>query len=208
MSKRSTPGSNVVSRLADRNQGGLVRRQLPGGGEVMTGPTATRALRSIGARAFTMDNTIFVSEDFDASSAEDQALYAHERHHQLNSGGDGAARSYYDAEELAARAIEGMVLHRAEQGEDFGSIMRDVDANRISRAEDVSVSRSARRGGGRQTREQGSSDEDTAAAAYAALLAAGRTHHDIVRELRDHCIELLHMQRKERHRQGGSTGVV
>ena len=207
MSKRSTPGSNVVSRLSDRNQGGLYRRQLPGGGEVITGPTASRALRSLGARAFTMDSTIFVSEDFDPQSAEDQALYAHERHHQLNSGGDGAARSFYDAEELAARAIESMVLHRAEQGEDFGSIMRDVNANRVTRAGDV-ASRRAASGGSRPAEGSSSPEEDAAEAAYMSLIASGRKHEGIVRELADYCVELLRKQQFSRHLQGGSTGFV
>jgi hypothetical protein len=216
MSKRSTPGSNVVSRLAERHQGGLYRRELPGGGEVYTGPTATRALRSIGARAFTMDNTIFVAEDFDASSTDDQALYAHERHHQLNSGGDGAAASYHDAEELAARAIERMVLHRAEQGEDFGSIMRDVNANRATRAGDIAAQRSAAPGaqsrgsassGGGSNASQ-SASEDAAAAAYSALLAQGRDHLSIVNELANHVVESLGGQASSNNMHGGSTGVV
>lgn len=203
MAKRQSPGDSVVSRLAQRNQGGLYRRQLPGGGEVYTGPTATRALRSIGARAFTMDKSIFVAEDFDADDPQDQALYAHERHHQLNSGGDGAAQSYYDAEELAARAIERMVLHRSASGEDFGSILRDVDANTMRSESDVihrnaDVSKGVAKGG----------PEDAAEAAYAALLQQGMTHEGIVRMLANGIVEQVTQQAEQQAMQGGSVGFL
>ena len=204
MPKRSSAGSSVVSRLAERNQGGLYRRQLPGGGEVYTGPTASRALRSLGARAFTMDKTIFVAEDFDASNPEDQALYAHERHHQLNSGGDGAAKSYYDAEELAARAIERMVLHRASTGEDFGAILRDVNMNAFWREGDVPIQRSADIESGISEGSQ----EDAAAAAYRALRQKGVTHRGVVRLLTDEIIEHLQEQEEQSSMQGGSVGFV
>jgi len=204
MAKRSSLGNSVVSRLAQRNQGGLYRRQLPGGGEVYTGPTATRALRSLGARAFTMDKTIFVAEDFDADDPADQALYAHERHHQLNSGGDGAAKSFYDAEELAARAIERMVLHRASTGEDFGSILRDVNMNTFRREGDVPIHRNAdinrgtKKGGG----------EDAAAEAYAALVQQGMTHQGIIRMLTGEIVEHLYDQWDTAKLQGGSVGFT
>lgn len=205
MSKRSSPGGSVVQRLAQRNQGGLYRRQLPGGGEVYTGPTASRALRSLGARAFTMDSTIFVAEDFDPDDPKDQALYAHERHHQLNSGGDGAAQSYYDAEELSARAIERMVLHRSAEGEDFGSILRDVNTNKIQRASDVPIHRSVASDTGSGG---GGGAPDPAAQAYAALLQHGKSHADIVRMLTAEVVEHLQNQTDKAQTQGGSVGFV
>jgi len=178
---------------------------MPGGGEVYSGPTATRALRSLGARAFTMDSTIFVAEDFDPGAAEDQALYAHERHHQLNSGGDGAAQSYYDAEELSARAIERMVLHRSAEGEDFGSILRDVNANKVQRESDVPIHRAMAKsvgGGG------GGGAPDPAAEAYKALIQHGRSHTDIVRMLSAEIIDQMHKQSSDQRMQGGSVGFV
>lgn len=216
MSKRSPPGNNVVSRLSRRSQGGLYRRQVAGGGEVYTGPTATAALRTLGARAFTMDNSIFVAEDFDTSDPGDQALYAHERHHQLNSGGDGAAASFHDAEELAARAIERMVLHRAEQGEDFGEILRSVESQRMRTEGDVM--RSAHEVGGRggpasarqDTRHIDSSGQtrDPAQDAYVALRQRGRTHDSIIEELAFECVMVLGRQQDDAADQQGDSGFL
>lgn len=206
MAKRTSPGESVVNRLADRSQGGLYRKQMPDGGEVYSGPTATRALRSLGARAFTMDRSIFVSEDFDPSDPEDAALYAHEKHHALNSGGAGAADSFYDAEELAARAIERMVLHRAESGEDFGSILRDVNANMYRHERDVPIARSGNKAGSGSQPGQG--DEDAAAKAYAALLKQGRDHRQIVQMLAREIVNHLHDQWQRSKMQGGSVGFV
>ena len=92
----------LTDRLLDR-EGGLHTRKAPGGGEVMTGPTASRALKALGARAMTMDNTIFVDEGFDPGSPEDLALLAHERHHQAESGGTDQ-HSEFDLEELCVGA--------------------------------------------------------------------------------------------------------
>lgn len=208
MSKRSSLGGSVVNRLAERSQGGVYKRQLPGGGEVYSGPTATRALRSLGARAFTMDSTIFVAEDFDPSDPEDQALYAHERHHQLNSGGDGAAQSYYDAEELSARAIERMVLHRSAEGEDFGSILRDVNSNVYKREADVPLHRSTAAAAGAGASSGTSGHADPAAEAYLALLQHGKKHADIVRMLASEIIDSLRGKSDNANMQGGDVGFV
>jgi hypothetical protein len=187
MSKRSSPGDAVLSRLESRGQGGLYRRQMPGGGEVYTGPTATRALRTLGARAFTMDRQIFVAEDFDASNPEDQALYAHERHHQLNSGGDGAARSFHDAEEKASRAIERMVLHRAEQGEDFATVLRQVEARAYRTEGDVAAD-VASAGGGPGAAP---SRKNPAEAALASLLDGGKDEIQLIEEFAEEIVASL-----------------
>jgi hypothetical protein len=201
MSKRSSPGGSVASRLETRGQGGLYRRQVPGGGEVYTGPTASRALRALGARAFTMDRQIFVAEDFDPSKPEDQALYAHERHHQLNSGGDGAARSYHDAEEKASRAIERMVLHRASQGEDFSTVLREVEGRAFRDEADVAQHvDSAPAGGG--------GDIDPADAAMAALLGGGRSEISLIEEFADEIIASLAAQGGTSALQGRSVGFA
>lgn len=199
----SDSNSSVLARLSRRSQGGLYRREIQGGGSVYTGPAATAALRTLGARAFTMDREIFVAEDFDESNPEDQALYAHERHHQLNSGGAGAAESYHDAEEKASRAIERMVLHRSATGEDFSTILREVETGGFRTESDVSrhVQRSvAAKGGG-----GGGGDLDPAEAALAELLASGRTEISIIEELAEEIVNTIAQQRENASLQGASV---
>lgn len=212
MANRSGEAANrnsVANRLSLRGEGGLYRREMPGGGEVFTGPTASRALRALGARAFTMDRSIFVSEDFDANrKAEDAALYAHEQHHQLNSGGAGAARSFHDAEELAARAIERMVLHRSEEGEEFGTVLRDVQAARVQRESDVVALAGKKSGGGSQSGEQNSKTEDEAARAFAALLQQGRDERSLLREFADEIVDQVMKQRQVGKLNGRSVGFL
>lgn len=128
MGDHRTPGSGLGDRLMARTTG-LQRRSMEDGGEVFSGPVARQALRAVGARAMTLDKTIIVDDDFDSANPEDQALYAHERFHQMESGGDDHPTDTHDAEEMGARAIERMVLHRAEKGEALGSIMRDAVAH-------------------------------------------------------------------------------
>jgi hypothetical protein len=176
MADRSAPGDALSRRLMSRAEGGVYRRAAPDGGEVVTGPLVRQALRTLGARAMTMDHTIFVDEDFDLANPEDQALYAHERHHQLESGGtDDHGR--HDAEEMAARTIERMVLHRSASGEDFSSILRDVEEH----GEDIQPSSGGRDASGKTAHQDGGEDE--ALAAFQALLATGKTHEDVAREL-------------------------
>ena len=97
---RSVVGAGTVERMASRLEGGnLQRMSMPGGGAVYRGELASRALKSLGARAMTLDRQIIVSDDFDPSKPEDQALYAHERFHAEHGdgggGGGGAQRSTY-----------------------------------------------------------------------------------------------------------------
>ena len=164
---------SLVSRLVSRSDTGLHRESVAGGGEVFKGELARRALRAVGARAMTMDNSIFVDDDFDLSNPDDQALYAHEVHHQMESGGmSEGGNDKHDHEEFAAQAIERMVLHRSiNQGHDFGEIMRDVKS---TSAEEIAM-RSVQAGGG----EKG---EDPMKA-YQAMIAQGKSHHQVVREL-------------------------
>lgn len=116
MARNGTPGSSTANRIASRlDRSVLTRQSMPGGGEVFKGPLASRALKAIGARAMTVDRSIIVNEGFNASLAEDQALFAHEQHHAQNSGGAGGDHGR-DTEEIEARAIEAMVFHRAAQG--------------------------------------------------------------------------------------------
>lgn len=85
---------------------------MPGGGEVFTGDLASRSLKAMGARAMTVDRSVIVSDEFDPSRAQDQALFAHEMYHVEHGSGTGANESR-DAEEVAARSVERMVLHRS-----------------------------------------------------------------------------------------------
>lgn len=166
---------SLTSRLHARNAPGLHRRSMPDGGEVVTGPTARRALRALGARAMTMDRTIFVDEDFDTSRPEDAALYAHELHHQRESGGMHDGHGAHDAEEAAARAIERMVLHRRARGEDLQQVLRDVRDGVEPAADDPTDP----------------ADPDDPVAAYAALRAEGHSHAELVIELTRRVLDTL-----------------
>lgn len=184
---------SLTNRLLARNGPGLHRRKMADGGEVVTGPTARRALRALNARAMTMDETIFVDEDFDVSRPEDAALYAHERHHQMESGGFADGHGPRDHEEIAARAIERMVLHRAKSGEGIDSIMRDVRGGRTpsnGQEADQMVAAGPASGG-----QEG--DEEDPMAGYRALLASGKTHEQIVRELTQFVMNTLMTQEEE-----------
>lgn len=184
MGKKSTPGDSAIQRLARLNEGGVRRRTMVDGGKVYSGPTATRALRALGARAMTLDEDIFVAEDFDESRAEDQALYAHERHHQMEHGRvDAGAHSY--AEEKAAQAIESMVLHRSRKGDSFGSIMRDVNSGQVHR--DAQSSHSTSGDGGASTAKTSDPLEQT----VLTLMQQGKSYDDIVTMLSEHVVESL-----------------
>ena len=186
MSNQSSPGEKLSRRLASRS-GGLYRKSMPDGGEVYSGPVAQEALEAIGARAFTMDHTIIVNENFDPNQNDDDAaLYAHEVHHQMESGG-ADEHGEHDAEEVAARAIERMVYHRRASGESTSSIMRDV---RGGAAEGESWQR---------TPGRGASEEETIGAsvgAFRALLEQGIPYDVIVRDLARHVVENLHSTRE------------
>ena len=183
---------------------GLRRRRMPDGGEVVSGPVASRALDAIGARAMTMDNTIFVDESFDESNPTDQALYAHERHHQMESGGTDL-HAHNDAEEQAARSIERMVLHRAEAGEDFATILRDVASG--AAASQVSHSSAESPAAAEETATQ--SDEEAALAAYHKLRADGISHEVIIDMLARHVVrQLAEGDNKGRYRGSSSSHTL
>ena len=185
-------------------QGKLHKRTMADGGEVYSGALAREALRAVDARAMTMDHTIFVDDDFDPDDPEDQALYAHELHHQQTSGGVGEHGGGHDAEEHAARAIESMVLHRRAQGEDFGSVMRDVRSGAVPTApgEDGSSQ-------GPLLTEQETSDPRDPMNAYRAMRAKGMSHDAIVDMLARHVVNALLEGDEERaHRASTSTGIL
>jgi len=193
----------VSDRLLARG-GGLHSRRMPGGGQAMSGPTASRALKALGARAMTMDRTIFVDERFDSSNAEDLALYAHERHHQDESGGTDDGHSAYDAEEMAARARERLVLHRARAGHNSDDIMNTLEsgvaptnANEADRVFAELDHKGTTDDGGRPDPMQ----------AYRNMRADGKKHRQIVTDLANHCMQALDRQNEQQKaRTSGDSG--
>ena len=183
MARRDDDSGSLTNRLMSRADPGLRRRRVQGGGEVFSGPTASRALKALGARAMTMDNTIFVDEGFDPGSPEDLALLAHERHHQAESGGTDQ-HSEFDLEELAARAREQMVLHLARQGGDADEILQKAHEGPNSYDEVDRMVRGS--GSGDPFLPDGTPDPMHA---YRKMLEQGMTHEDIVETLADHVLQ-------------------
>lgn len=191
---KSTPGESVVSRLAARtSRAPLSRRAMPGGGEVWEGPLASRALKALGARAMTVDSNIIVGDDFDPSTPESQALYAHEQFHQQTSGGAGSHHGH-DAEEQAARAVESMVLHRAASGgTEAGAALAGADVQDLPTAPDSAAS-------------PGEGDNERIpdpSAGYQALQGQGLTHEDIIDKLASACVDVMDEQSRTRHDRSG-----
>lgn len=177
-------GSATADRLASRADRSLLRRSsMPGGGVVYSGEVANRALESLGARAMTVDKAIIVGDDFDPSRAEDQALYAHEQYHVDHSGGQGT-HEHRDAEEVAARAVERMVLHRARAG--------GAESHEASHA--VPSTESTAKGG--HTHRSKDAEADSASQrGYDQLLAQGLDHRAIIDRLAHEVIQTLDHQR-------------
>lgn len=198
MSNRTVPGESLSRRVASRD-GGLMRRTMSDGGEVYSGPLARRALRALGARAMTMDHTILVDDDFDESNPEDQALYAHERFHQMESGGADHSNDLHDAEEMGAQAVERMVLHRAHAGEDFGAIMRDVKSGGGAATADDSPRPEA------PTMDGQNDNLSPEQKAYMAMRKQGKSHFAIVNELARRVVQAMEAQEKAAPMRGGTS---
>ncbi|MBN1336736.1 MAG: DUF4157 domain-containing protein [Deltaproteobacteria bacterium] len=179
---RTPPGDAVSARLAARaTREPLQRRTLPGGGEVFSGPLATRALEALGARAMTVDRAIVVGEGFDPGQPESQALFAHERVHLERSGGKGS-HLLRDAEEVAARAAERMVLQRATapgEGPEPGEGASHAPAEAVE------------------------GESPTAAKGYQALLAEGLSEAEIIDRLATACADRLDEEERLRVDRGG-----
>jgi hypothetical protein len=186
---------NLTDRLLSRNSGaGLSRRAMPDGGEVMAGPLARRALRTIGARAMTMDGSVFVDDNFDAGRAEDLALYAHERHHQ-DAGAGHDVHSASTTEEAAARSVERMVLHRARLGDSAPEILRAAAAGNTQEAALAATN--------------GVVDNDvgtTAWVGYMAMRSQGHAHHQVVRELADQALKSHQKNQETAQARNGGHG--
>ena len=190
--------TSLASRLMSRSQGGpgLQRISMPDGGEAYSGPLASKALKALGARAFTVDKSVILDRAFDRAKSEDVAVYAHERFHERmaqhkgDEAENGASHGGVDAEESAARAIESMVLHRAKQGEDFGSIMGDVNSGAMDDAAKSGEEHDPKKTKVAAALIGGGEDRDPMDG-YKALLKDGRNHWQIVNELKDHVVATL-----------------
>ncbi len=165
-------GSSTVSRLTSRlDRSKLQRRAMADGGEVFTGGLASRALSALGARAMTVDRSIIVDESFDPNKAEDAAVYAHEQYHLDHSGGVGD-NSGHDGEEVAARQVERMVLHRSTGG---------VESHE---AEHNSSSQGTPGAGSSNTSNKpDGAGNPSASNGYAAMKTRGMSHDEIVDQL-------------------------
>jgi hypothetical protein len=177
---RTYPGEKTTSRLADRSQ--LKRINVPGGGEAFQGPTATRALKALGARAMTLDQSIVVGEDFDPSQPEDAALFAHEQLH-VDRGGTEATHAVHDSEEVAARAVEAMVLHRMASGESAEQVQRSKAAAPKQEAEPGSPLQRA----------------------VGSLKAQGQNHQDMVEKLASQVVDRLAENDERTYQRGADT---
>jgi hypothetical protein len=201
-----------IDRIEDRLDRSELRRVvMPDGGEVYRGEVASKALESLGARAFTVDRTIIVGDDFDPYRAEDAALYSHEMFHVEagDGGGGGGGENFRDAEEVAARAVESLVLQRAAAG--------GIEAGYAAGA--------GARKGGIQSGESGdgvgahAKDANTPAnetdkdpnpdAGYDALKAQGMSHPEIIALLARRVLQTIDEQTEWKSlRQGHNKGFA
>ena len=181
---RSPPGGDTSARLSRRLDNHLTRRAAPDGGAVFSGGLASRALRAVGARAMTVDRSIIVDNDFNMGRPEDQALYAHEQHHVAHSGGE-AGHSVRDAEEVAARAVEAMVFHRAAAGGYEGGYSPGRGGAEHP-GDGADHDYGAGVPGSGEKPESKNADPD-AEKGYWQLIEQGYSHQDIVEELARKC---------------------
>ncbi len=187
----------LSDRLMSRSMG-LARRQMPGGGEAYSGPLANQALGALGARAMTMDKSVFVQEGFNAQNPDDLALWAHESHHQNESGGSDN-HSEYDSEEQAARARERLVLHQAGAGQNPDDILAGLGSANPKNAKEADDIFAAEAGTG----STDSSGEPEPMEAYRNMLKDGMSHDNVVRMLAEQVMQsLAHMENEEEVRAG------
>ena len=202
----------AVDRIEDRLDRSELRRvAMPDGGEVYRGAVATKALDALGARAFTVDRTIIVGDEFDPYRAEDAALYAHEMYHvEAGDGvGGGGGENFRDAEEVAARAVESLVLSRMAAG----GVEAGYAAGAGARKGGIQSGESGA-GVGARPGDAGSGSEDTggdptAEMGYQALTAQGYSHSEIVDKLARRVLRTLDEAAEWKNgRQGNNKGFA
>ena len=203
---------SAVDRIEDRLDRTELRRVvMPDGGEVYKGEVASRALEALGARAFTVDRTIVVGDEFDPYRAEDAALYAHEMYHVEagDGGGGGGGENFRDAEEVAARAVESLVLSRMA----VGGVEAGYAAGAGARKGNLQSGESGA-GVGARPGDAGSAPEDTGGdpspeKGYDAMVSQGMEHREIVDRLAQRVLRTLDDQVESRNsRQGNNKGFA
>jgi hypothetical protein len=207
---KDTSGGNMINRVTGRlDTSRLSRQSMNDGGEVFRGELATRALKAVGARAMTIDQTIIVGDDFDASTAEDQALYAHEQYHVEHGDGHGGGGgdNFRDAEEIAARAAESMALHRALAG---GTETGYAESAGHHGGDHREGGGDGAAGAGEATTKPDRPDADPSPeAGYNALKAQGLRHDDIITQLAQRVLNTLdELDRVKQDRHGDKKGFI
>lgn len=192
---------DLTDRLMSRADPGLSRRRY-GDVDVYTGALAQRALRTLNARAFTMDSSIFVDPSFDPhGNSDDAGLLAHEDHHRRGSGGKGGgAAGHNDGEEQHARGLEEMTHHLMESGASLEEVLHEVRngsaamATAMGNANPEDIAKGLM--GGDQERDP--------MAAYVQMRSEGTCHGMIIDDLRRHVVDTLDRLNAEHNvRSGG-----
>ena len=202
----------AVDRIEDRLDRSELRRvAMPDGGEVYRGAVASKALDALGARAFTVDRTIIVGDDFDPYRAEDAALYAHEMYHvEAGDGaGGGGGENFRDAEEIAARAVESLVLSRMAAGGVEAGYAAGAGARKGAIQSGESGAGVGARPGDAGAGSEDSSHDPDAEKGYEALVAQGYSHADIVDKLARRVLRTLDEAAEWKNsRQGNNKGFA
>ncbi len=183
---RNAPGEETSNRIAGRLDNQLSRRAVESGGEVFSGRLASRALRAVGARAMTVNRAIVVDNEFNINRPEDQALLAHEQYHLEHSGGE-AGHTLNDAEEVAARAVEAMVFHRAggyEGGYTPGRSGSSHPGDASASGENAGVTSS-------EEKPEAKNARPDPVRGYWAMIEQGYSHQDVVEELARRCLSVV-----------------
>lgn len=198
--KKRVIGEDFVPQVQKKSAD--LRATTASHGDVFQGGLADEALNAVGARAMTMEGEIIVNSNFDLSSAEDQALYAHELYHKKHSGGL-AGSTVRDAEEIAARAIESMVFHKATGGR-ADALPTNVD-DLFAAAEDVAPpSEGQAKNKGDTKRGDGFQKAPTALDGYKTLLKQGKPHAEIVQMLVDILMDNYDSKHQDEVSRGGA----
>lgn len=206
--RNETAADRIEERL-DRTE--LRRVAMPDGGEVYRGAVASKALDALGARAFTVDRTIIVGDDFDPYRAEDAALYAHEMYHVEagDGGGGGGGENFRDAEEVAARAVESLVLSRMAAGGAEAGYAAGAGARKGAIQSGESGAGIGARPGDAGAGSEDSTNDPTAEKGYEALAAQGYSHAEIVDKLARRVLRTLDEAAEWKNsRQGNNKGFA
>lgn len=191
--KRKALGESMADQIGSRN----LRNRRVGHQEVFTGDLADDALNALGARAMTVDNEIIVNNQFNPNQADDQALLAHEMLHQEFSGGV-AGSSMHDAEEVAARAVESMVFHRAKNGDSNPIPRKASELLREKNDQETKSNPSA------NAAENPESERPTAEQGVQTLRERGFSHEMIVQHLMYKVVDELERKHMESIDRGGN----